>query len=125
MTVEHTTSDIQAGSPNRETTAPDPSPERRAGAAECTGTRFARLRRWLNNKARGVPRTPECPWSTNSRSAFGLPRFVDQLLRAMPGRVSRAQLLTGTIVLAVLLREWINDGTFERLTRPDSLRGLE
>jgi hypothetical protein len=106
--------------------ARDRSPVRWAEAAVCTRAQIARLRRWINGKARDVPReTDGYRWSTNPLSGFGLPTLLDKILRELPGRITRAQLLAGVIPLAVLIHQWVDDGTFDRLELPESLHGLE
>jgi len=93
----------------------DTDPERWRVAAECTREHVQRFRRLIRKQARGAPRTPEFPWSTNPLSMFALPKFLKPMLRELPRRPTPAQLLAGIVPLAVLLHEWIDDGSFSAL----------
>jgi hypothetical protein len=72
-----------------------------------------------------MPRDADIRWSSNPLSGFALGKLLDELLRELPGRATRAQLLAAVIPLALLMHEWIDDGTFESLQLPEELRGLQ
>jgi hypothetical protein len=74
------------------------------------------LRRLVWKLARNAPRTSELPWSTNPLSLFGLAKVLTPVFRELPGRPTPAQVLAGIVPLAILLHQWIDDGSLLEIT---------
>lgn len=101
--------------------ANDPDPARWREAAACMRGHLLLVRATARRAAKGASWLQEArqggfAFSSNPLAVFGFPRpLLDAILRELPGRPTRAQLLGAWLTVSLLIHENIDDGTFDRL----------